>query len=496
MGTGQAGVKLRNENIRKFIFIRPMPSKRLKRPLWLFFALAFYGFFATGQAAFAAEPGGPLAQVSSIPELPGRNPLSAENVQLTAVLAPGKPPLSDGVYWKVYEGGETGVETDAAPVWAGGGAPELRLKPGRYLAEATYGLARGQREFVVPDAEPVNPVLSLNAATLKVHAVAAAGGPKLDGMFYALRETEGDEFDGDLVRSSLSEAVFHVPAGRYALTAHRGLASVKQQVSAEAGQVLTIEIQMEMGEVTLSAHARKDGAALDGATFFVYEAGESGQNREIIRSQLAEPTFSLPAGRYRMAAALGMARAEADLTVEAGDAKRGQLVLNGGSLRLRSLLAGSGQPLDRNVLYRIYGHLPDNGGPQQGEILRSTVAAPVLFLPSGRYRVESQYGWHNARQTSEIEIRPGNVTEIDFEHKASKVRLRLLPHSGGRPLGPVKWTVKNNGSGTVVISQDTEPELILQDGAYQAVAQHGSNTYTQVFDAQSNNDQIVEITVR
>ena len=57
----------------------------------------------------------------------------------------------------------------------------------------------------------------------------------------------------------------------------------------------------------------------------------------------------------------------------------------------------------------------------------------------------------------------------------------------------MKWTLKYNGGGTVLISQDAAPSLILQAGNYQAMAQHEAKTYSQTFEATSNQEQTIEI---
>lgn len=470
-----------------------MYRKRLKRPLSLLFILVIG--IISGHPLGAAEPGDLPLRLDTGLGMPERNPLFKPNVRLSAALAPRSPALSEGLSWNVYKLPEKAAgSTDPVPLYSGAEPePELRLEPGTYVAEVAYGLASNSERFEVKFAEPVSPVISVNAANLRVHAIAAAGGEKLTGMFFTLRRNNGGQVE-ELVRSSQSDAVFHVPPGEYALTAHHGLASVEKAISVKAGDSREVEVQMNMGQVRLSAHAVKGGDALEGATFFIYGTGEAGQNREIIRSQLKTPNFSLPAGQYRIAAALGLARAEADLDVAAGDNIDSALVLNGGELKLTSKL--NGLALDQNVLYRIYGLSGKRDDANQGEVLRSTIAAPTLFLPRGRYRVESQFGWHNARQTREIEIRPGNLETIDFVHLASNVRLRLVARAGGQPLSPVKWTLKYNGSGTVLITQDAEPELVLQDGSYHAIAQQGAKAYTKVFEAKSNNDQIVEVIVQ
>ncbi len=250
---------------------------------------------------------------------------------------------------------------------------------------------------------------------------------------------------------------------------------------------------MNSGDLTLSALAKKDSPMLSGATFFVFEDGEAGRHREIVRSKLGEPTFSLPAGSYRIAAVLGLAQVEQDITVKAGESIKHPLVLNAGGVRMNSVLAGNKTALDRNMLYRIFSLSSDRNAPASQELLTSTLASPTVFLPSGRYRIESQYGLHNARQARDIDVTAGDVQTVDFEHKASDVKLKLVTKPGGEAIDRVKWTLKYNGGGTVLISQDATPTLILQAGNYQAMAQHDSKTFTQSFEAVSNQEQVIEV---
>jgi hypothetical protein len=190
---------------------------------------------------------------------------------------------------------------------------------------------------------------------------------------------------------------------------------------------------------------------------------------------------------------LGLAQIEQDINVKAGEQKRQALVLNAGGVRLQASLAGRNEPLDRNLLYRIFSLSGKAGSQVNKEILTSTLASPTIFLPQGRYRIESQYGWHNARQTKDIEIAAGDVLTADFQHKVSDVKLRLVPRPGAAPMGRVKWTLKYNGGGTVLIAQDAAPALILQADHYQAVAQHEAKTYSQIFEAIPNEEQTIEV---
>lgn len=451
------------------------------------------------------EPGRPVASAArrvrrpTALAVPARNPLRLPNLRLSAVLGPGAKSLTEGLSWRVEK--RQSEKSDASElVWSGGGAtPELKLTPGRYYAEVAFGLARNGLEFEVSADKDVTPVVSLDAGTLHVHAAATPGGPPLEDVFFTLRkatagETPGAQADPDnddaIGRSSLPNAVFHVPAGRYSLITRHGLASVETPIVVAPGETRRVEAVTRTGDITLSAHAKADGPSLSGATFFVFENGEAGQHKEILRSRLGEPKFTLPAGHYRFAAVIGLARIEEDIRIEPGDEMRRHLNLKAGGVRLRSIRANDGAEVEQPLLYRIYDLSADNANQ---EIFRSTRLSPTIFLPSGRYRIESQLGWHNARQSAELEVEPGDVNNVDFKHKACDVTLRLVTGPGGAAVDRVKWTLKYNGGGTVLISQDAEPSLVLQAGTYQAVAQHGAKTYTHSFEAVADQKHLIEV---
>ncbi|NJM35329.1 MAG: hypothetical protein HC850_12160 [Rhodomicrobium sp.] len=430
--------------------------------------------------------------VRAIPPLPVKAERRTHNVTLRAALSIGSPVLGEGLSWRVFKLGRNAEEREL--VWSGGGAePEIYLKPGRYFAEARYGLASKGETFEVAADKPVYRTLSLDAGTLIVHASAVPGAAPLEDVFFVLRRTgEGANAREEIGRSSIPQAVFHVPAGSYKVIAKHGLASVEMPVELAAGAERRIEVPMQTGSLKLTARARADTPPMSGVTYFVFQPGEAGApSREIARSKLDEPLFVLTSGHYRIAAVLGLARVEKDIDIKAGETLTHDLVLEAGGVRLGASLAGNGQPIEEHLLYRVFGS--NGGGAPSEELLTSTTASPTLFLPSGRYRIESQYGWHNARQVRDVEIKSGEVEDIAFEHKASDVKLRLVDRPGGQSMDRVKWTLKYNGGGTVLISQDAAPSLILQAGSYQAMAQHESKTYTQTFEAASNQEQIVEI---
>jgi hypothetical protein len=409
-------------------------------------------------------------------------------------MSAGRPFLQSGIGWRIFAGKPANPAKDEGVVWSGGGAaPNIHLAPGRYYVEATYGFARSGQEIEVAPDRMADSIVVLNAGTILAQAVAAPGGAPLTEVFYILRRADPAGTPGpEIGRSSLSRATFHVPAGQYRLALQHGLAKAEIPVTVAAGEEKQAEAVMNSGQIRLTAVARPDGPPLDEAVFFVYAEDNSGNLRELARSELREAEFNLPAGRYRIAATYGLARVERDIALAAGAELEEKLVLDAGGVKLTSLLSGGSAPLDRQLVYKVYALSAEQGNSTQS-IATSAKPASTIFLKSGRYRVESQYGWHNCRQSRDVTVNAGEITDVVFEHRASEVRLRLAEAAGSPALGRVKWTLKYANGGTVLISQDNAPVLTLQAGSYQVVAQHGAKTYSRAFEALPNEVHIIEL---
>ena len=57
-------------------------------------------------------------------------------------------------------------------------------------------------------------------------------------------------------------------------------------------------------------------------------------------------------------------------------------------------------------------------------------ATSDLYVAVGRYRVEGRYGVMNARIVREVEVKPGQTSQVVFEHQAGTLKLRLVGTAG------------------------------------------------------------------
>ncbi len=429
------------------------------------------------------------------------------NVIMKAVMAYRRHALTSGVSWRVL------TRRTHKLIWSGsGGDLRIHLKPGRYIVEVSYGLAKKRRTIRVRKRRRVNERISLNAGTIRAKATAVSDGPVLNETTFTLYEATRDkarkqtepvtkitpintnegvsvEQKAKIAHSTLPSTSFHVPAGDYRLVVRRGMAVSESYVHVKAGSVTELNTVMNIGVLRLSAHAENGDPPISGMRFAVYDADK---DKLFLRTGLDEPELPLPAGVYCVAVDLGLVHEERKFEVKAGQNHTETIVLNAGWLKLSAVASGDKRPMTQGIRYKIFD-LTAKGAASIRALTTITMPAATIFLKRGRYRVESQYGSHNARFVRDVNVSAGDISEVEFEYRISSVKLKLVAKPGAEPVEKVKWTLKYADGGTVLISQDAAPDLILQTGRYQVMAQHNAKTYSRTFEAVANREHIIEL---
>jgi hypothetical protein len=354
--------------------------------------------------------------------------------------------------------------------------------------------------------------ISLNAGTIHAKATAVSDGPVLHETTFTLYEAARNEARkraapitkiipistnkgasveqrAKIAHSTLPSTSFHVPAGDYRLVVRRGMAVSETYVHVKAGSVVKLNIVMNIGVLRLSAHAGSGDPPISGVRFAVYDADK---DKLLLTTRLDEQELTLPAGAYRVTVDLGLVHEERRLEVKAGQNHTETLALNAGWLKLSAVTSGDKRPMTQGIRYKIFD-LSAKGAASNQVLTTMTTPATTIFLKRGRYRVESQYGSHNARFVRDVNVSAGDISEVEFEYRISSVKLKLVTKPGAEPVEKVKWMLKYADGGTVLISQDAAPDLILQTGRYQVMAQHNSKTYSRTFEAVANREHIIEL---
>ena len=130
-----------------------------------------------------SPPAGTSQSAATSQPAPTRAPSDASGLRLTAVLAAGSEPLTEGVAYQVYSS-ERGPDGDRKLVTESNqyaAPPSFPLPPGRYFVAATHGSASASAEVDVTAREITHQVLNLAAGILRPTAVLGEGGEALEG---------------------------------------------------------------------------------------------------------------------------------------------------------------------------------------------------------------------------------------------------------------------------------------------------------------------------
>ncbi|MFP4539025.1 MAG: vWA domain-containing protein [Dichotomicrobium sp.] len=427
------------------------------------------------------------------PPLPAANPFrpgQSPVVTLRAVLAQGRDPIEDGLAWRIFE--QNGADDDTAVIWRGAGPqPAVNLPQGHYRVEVSYGLVTANREIEVRPRREQTITIDLDAAVLKLSGASSSGGEPVEDVFYYVhRLAQGSDGAGELVaRSSQPQPSFYLPAGRYRVVVRHGLAEAEDTVDLEAGAILGRNLALNAGTLRVEARIAEGQPVPRGTIFFVYEPDGDGGWREVVRSARQQPSFTLPAGEYRVEARLDTARADALVDIRAGENVVQDLTLPAGRLRVETRLEGASKPLEAGVVYRML-RLDDG---ETDLVHTSAQAVYEGFLPAGRYRVESAYGTGNATQTQEVSLKAGQTRSLTFTHNAGRAQLGLVKVKGGLTLGRVNWSIRNSQGEEIFESADSVPEPLLRAGQYVAIAERQGETVRAAFTVSPNQTTVVEL---
>src|SRR5690606_36446754 len=131
----------------------------------------------------------------------------------------------------------------------------------------------------------------------------------------------------------------------------------------KAGETQDIVVLLGSGKVKLSVVMEEGGAPLskDVAWDVCGEADAEGNRRKAAFSYEAQPTLSLPAGKFLVEAVVGNAKGIAAVNIEAGKTIEKVLVLGAGRVKLSALAKEGVDPISKDIAWDVLGP-PDAEG--------------------------------------------------------------------------------------------------------------------------------------
>lgn len=431
----------------------------------------------------------PAAAVVPPAPIPASGPAA---LYLRALLAPNTEPSSMPLHWIVSAEGRP--EPALFDAWAAN--PVVPVAPGRYIVEVRDALVSARQTVAVRDNRPTAVSMVLGAGTVRVRAMAQkTGAPLNDAIITISNAGAGADSKKDSAAAGppiavfkASETVALLPAGRFIVRAELGLVHADQTVTVTAGRQTPVDLSLNAARLQLTTAGRDGAASLEAPIFSIVkdDPDAPGFKREVARSAIRQAEFVLPPDTYYIIARQGSVEASAQLAIGPGDVVRRTLTAAAGRLSLSTKAVGTGTLAPDPVSYTIE-RIDD---PTQ-EIVTTSRASPVLYLPSGRYRVEGRYGLMNVRSVREVDIRAGQVQQLLFEHQAAILKLRFA----GTGVAPTEvfWDIRDEAGRAVWTSGLAEPVATLQAGRYLTTAETREKRHERTVELRAGDSKLVEI---
>ncbi len=357
--------------------------------------------------------------------------------------------------------------------------PFLKVAAGTYLLKAVRGNASASVDVVVKEGPPQEVKVILGSGNLKLSAISAEGQPPitkdLAWDIYTPPDAEGQR--KKLGYSYDAQPKLTLPSGPCLVTVAYGNAKGQMEVEVKAGETQDIVVLIGSGKLKLAVVMEEGGTpvAKDVAWDVFGEADAEGNRLKAAYSYDAQPTLSLPAGKFLVQAVVGNAKGTATVEIKAGATLEKTIILGAGRVKLSALATEGAEPISKDLAWDIFGAADAEGThPKAGY---SYEAQPTLSLPAGKYL--AQVAWGNATVKQEIEVAAGKLKEIAVIMNAGTIAATAVMAEGADPAPDgLSWDVfgEPNAEGErpkVAYSYDSQPKFRLIAGKYLVTVTRG-----------------------
>jgi hypothetical protein len=247
------------------------------------------------------------------------------------------------------------------------------------------------------------------------------------------------------------------------------------------------------GAITLSAQLTEKGADITrGIVWRVFKPEAAGEKLPIVASAHGgTAVFQLEPGSYLVHASYGRAGATKRITV-GKEAKRENLVLDAGGLKLDAVLSGGVRIPPKKLRFSIYEGTAEANG-DRALIIPDVEPNSVVRLNAGVYHVVSTYGAVNAVIRSDIRVEAGKLTEATVEHHAAEITMKLVREAGGEAIADTSWSLLNESGDPIKESVGAFASMVLAEGDYTIIAKNRDRIYQKDFTVVAGQNQEIEV---
>ncbi|MFN3745680.1 MAG: hypothetical protein ACK4TL_13335 [Hyphomicrobiaceae bacterium] len=249
-------------------------------------------------------------------------------MQLTAFLTEDGPPIDQGLVWHIFQDSEKDTTPARHHRTVREASPAIRLAPGRYLVNVSFGRANLTRTIVVEAGVPLSERFVLNAGGLRVNALLGDGTPAPEmAVSYDIFSGETDQLGNRqrIMSGARPGLIMRLNAGIFHIVSRYGDANaiVSTDVTVEAGKLTEVAITHPGAMVTFKLVTRPGGEAQSGAQWAILDP-----DGEVIKESAgALPTHVLAAGSYVVTARHSGRVFRHGFTVQAGETAQIEVVM-------------------------------------------------------------------------------------------------------------------------------------------------------------------------
>ena len=230
------------------------------------------------------------------PDTPGAPGIT--QLKLVALLTADGQQIDQGMVWRVFQHG-TGAAAKSKLVTENRDAsPALKLQPGDYTINASFGRANLTRKVTVKSGSTATEQFVLNAGGLRLNAN-VANKPAPDGMVtYAIFSDDRDQFANRtaVMTGAKPGLIIRLNAGIYRVVSTYGDANarVETDVTVEAGKLTEAAVAHTAAKAAFKLVTREGGEALPDTHWSIHAA-----TGEMVKESVgALPTHMLAPGDY------------------------------------------------------------------------------------------------------------------------------------------------------------------------------------------------------
>jgi len=240
-------------------------------------------------------------------------------VKLVALLTADGQTIDQGLVWRVYEDSARKDQKPKLVHTLRDAAPTVRLAPGDYVVNASFGRAHITREIAVKAGTPATEQFVLNAGGLRVTALLGSQPAPNSMVSYSILSDEREQINSRSVLLSNAKPglIVRLNAGLYQIVSTYGDANavIRADVTVEAGKLTEATMAHAAARVAFKLVTRAGGEAIADTQWSI----QTLQGESVKESVGALPTHPLAPGNYAAIAKSGGRTWRRDFSVKSGD---------------------------------------------------------------------------------------------------------------------------------------------------------------------------------